>query len=46
MTGTESKENGLPGGKVLKAPKKICGNKPFKIPSMGVLQDVVNEALY
>ena len=26
--------------------KKICGNKPFKMPRMGVLTDVVNEALY
>jgi len=46
MTDTEGMENGVPGGKVLKAPKKICGNKPFKIPTMGVLQDVINEALY
>jgi hypothetical protein len=28
-----------------KGPKKICGNKPFKIPTMSVLMDVVNEAL-
>jgi DNA replication ATP-dependent helicase Dna2 len=41
----ENKENCVSGGKV-KGPKKICGNKPFKLPKMSVLTDMVNEALY
>jgi DNA replication ATP-dependent helicase Dna2 len=46
MMDKEGQENvvSVAGGKA-KGPKKICGNKPFKIPTMGVLQDVVNEAL-
>ena len=45
MTDKDGKENVVPGVKT-KGPKKICGNKPFKIPTMSVLNDVVNEALY
>lgn len=45
MTDKEGKENIVLGMKS-KGPKKICGNKPFKIPKMSVLNDVVNEALY
>lgn len=34
-------------GNVKRQPaKKICGNKPFKVPQMSVLTDIFNEALY
>jgi hypothetical protein len=45
MTDKEGNENVVPGVKT-KGPKKICGNKPFKLPKMSVLTDMVNEALY
>ena len=45
MTDKEGKENAVLGVKP-KGPKKICGNKPFKLPTMSVLMDMVNEALY
>jgi DNA replication ATP-dependent helicase Dna2 len=39
----ENKNN----GNVKRQPaKKICGNKPFKVPQMSVLTDIFNEALY
>ena len=41
----EGKENVVSGIGGSKGPKKICGNKPFKIPTMSILMDVVNEAL-
>jgi DNA replication ATP-dependent helicase Dna2 len=41
---TEDKEN---GNDVRRQPnKKICGNKPFKIPQMSVLTDILNETLH
>jgi DNA replication ATP-dependent helicase Dna2 len=48
VLGDTDKENtGLGNGTAKRQPnKKICGNKPFKLPRMSVLTDVVNEALY
>jgi len=45
MAEREGNENTVPGGKA-QGPKKICGNKPFKLPKMSVLTDMINEALY
>jgi len=45
MTESQSKKSTVPGGKA-KGPKKISGNKPFKLPKMSVLTDMVNEALH
>jgi DNA replication ATP-dependent helicase Dna2 len=45
ITESQSKKSTVPGGKA-KGPKKISGNKPFKLPKMSVLTDMVNEALH
>jgi hypothetical protein len=48
VLGDLDQENiGVGNGTVKRQPnKKISGNKPFKLPRMSVLTDVVNEALY